>query len=155
MKSIIRITYLLTLLYLLPTSLMAQNQLFSAYQSHRHVHYVCITHTMLESMQRDKQLTIGSYSLQPIVHRIETLLIIRSDHTDGQKQMADDCQRLQRDKRYQTLLLRNIDSVRSLRLYRPEGKYPAEFILYQENTTESIYIVITGHFSADDINRIF
>lgn len=154
MKQLYQIVAILVMLSL-SISASAQNQLFGTYQSRSDVRYVCITQTMLHALEQGQQLSIGTYDLSPIVEQIETIVIIRSDKQTGRDRMAFDRERLLKDRNYQTLLLRNIEGVQSLRLYRPQGRYPAEFILYQNNGNEAIYIVLTGTFTADQMNQIF
>lgn len=154
MKHIETIAALIVLL-LLPVVCMGQNQLFGAYQSRQDVRYVCISHDMLQSLRQSHQLRIGNYDLAPVTDKIQTILIIRSPHQSGCRQMAYDAKRLQKDRNYQILLVRNIEGVSSMRLYRPKSKYPAEFIVYQQTDTEAIYIIVTGTFSAQEINKVF
>lgn len=147
--------YLTCLCCLLPLLVHAQNQIYGKYQSSREVRYVCITQATLEAMSAEQTVNIGGYSLTPVLSEIETIIIIRSDRKNGCRQMDYDLAQLRSDKTYRELLfLQKNQQSTQVKLFRDGGRQPNEYVLYQRTETESIFIILTGSFSAEQIQKI-
>lgn len=135
--------------------MMAQNQLYGKYQNYRNVRYVCITQTMLQAMEAEQpDVRIGGRSLSTIRSKIKNILIIRSTNKWGYKQMEDDWEVLAHDKNYKLLMEQNIEGTWWSELFR-DGKTDCEFVLFQNDGKETIFIVLTGRFTAAEIKQIF
>lgn len=147
--------YLTCLCCLLPLLVQAQNQIFGKYQSSREVRYVCITQATLEAMSAEQTVNIGGYSLTPVLSQIETIVIIRSDCKNGCRQMDYDLAQLRSDKAYHELLFlqKNLQTT-LVKLFRLGGKFPNEYVLFQRTETEAIFIILTGSFTAEQIQKI-
>ncbi len=146
--------YLISLCCLLPLLAQAQNQIYGKYQSSREVRYVCITQATLEAMSAEQSVNIGGYSLMPVLSEIENIIIIRSDRKNGCRQMDYDLAQLRADKAYRELLfLQKNQQSTQVKLFRDGGKQPNEYVLYQRTESEAIFIIITGSFSAEQIQK--
>lgn len=147
--------YLTCLCCLLPLITQAQNQIFGKYQSSREVRYVCITQATLEAMSAEQTVNIGGYSLTPVLPQINNIVIIRSDRKNGCRQMDYDLSQLRSDKAYRELLfLQKNQQSSQAKLFRDGGKQPNEYVLYQRTENETIFIILTGSFSAEQIQKI-
>lgn len=150
-----RIPILLILMLISAMPLVAQNQLYGKYQNYRDVRYVCITQTMLQAMEAEQpDVRIDGRSLSPIRSKIKNILIIRSANKRGREQMEDDLKTLLKDKSYELMMEQNNEGKRLCMLFR-KGKTDNEFVLLQSDDKEAIFIVLTGRFTAAEINKIF
>lgn len=150
-----RIPILLILMLICALPTLAQNQLFGKYQNYRNVRYVCITQTMLQAMEAEQpDVRIDGRSLSSIQSKIKNILIIRSTNKWGDKQMEDDLETLRRGKSYKLLIEQNIEGTWWSELFR-DGKTDCEFVLFQNDGKETIFIVLTGRFTAAEIKQIF
>lgn len=155
MKKMRRIPILLILMLMSAMPIVAQNQLYGKYQNYRDVRYVCITQTMLQAMEAEQpDVRIDGRSLSPIRSKIKNILIIRSANKRGYEQMEDDLKTLQKDKDYELMMEQNNEGKRLCMLFR-KGKTDNEFVLLQSDDKEAIFIVLTGRFTAAEINKIF
>lgn len=145
---------LLLLFMLLPSVLVAQNQLFGKYQTMRNVHYVCVTRTMLDALAEKQQVTIGGYSLNELRAKISNVLIIRTTDAGAMEFMSNDFEKLSRDKDYQPLLRRQDDSRLVVTLYRPDSKYDNEMVLYEQTEDYQLFIIFTGQFTAGQFAQL-
>lgn len=145
---------LLLLFMLLPSVLMAQNQLFGKYQTMRNVHYVCVTRTMLDALAEKQQVTIGGYSLNDLRAKITNVLIIRTTDSKAMSYMSDDYDKLSRDKDYQPLLRKQDGTNLAATMYRPGGRYDNELVLYEQGEDYQLFIIFTGQFTAGQFTQL-
>lgn len=146
-------SFIVSLLFVIPLITNAQNSIYHKYATEQEVKYVCITHTMLEAMSRNKTISIGNMQLSEMVNDIECILIIGTETAQGKQIIESDLRGLLEDATYQTLLVKNINGKHSTSLFRKGYEYN-EFVLFSIGQSCTI-IVITGHFSPEQFQSFF
>lgn len=149
----IRKFYLLAAICMLPLMACAQNAMFQKYASMQDIKYVCISHTMLQSMSSQKNVKLGNMSLSDMVDYIDNVVIISAKEPSSMVSVMSDQKFLEDNPQYETLLVKNINGQRSMS-YFCQGKDASEFVLFSYSDVYTV-VVITGHFSPQQFQSFF
>lgn len=148
-----RLFYFLLLIFVLPIGLRAQNAIFHKYATLSDVKYVNISHTMLVSMNQQKNVRLGSMSLSDMTDYIQNVMIISAKEPSSMATVLSDLSVLQADANYETLLVKNMNGERSISLFGRGNEY-SEFVLFSL-ANEYTVVVITGQFTPEQFQSFF